>query len=129
MSVGRSLLIDGSTVMSTPNHCGGGTERLDWAPFPMSDSFPMTISVMATAPARVTTASCNPRIRTAGIAMRRPTATAMHTPKSIAIGEGKPGPSKAKALNPYTDPSAANRLERYAATPAKVRFASESCPR
>ena len=84
---------------------------------------------MATAPASVTTASCNPLILTAGIAIRIPTATAIQTPKIIAIGEGKPGPSNANALNPYTDPSAASRLERYAATPAKVRFASESCPR
>ena len=29
MRAGRSLLIEGSTVISTPNHCGGGTERLD----------------------------------------------------------------------------------------------------
>ena len=100
MSAGRSLLIEGSTVISAPNHRGGGTERLDLAPLPISDSLPIIISVIATAAASVTTASCNPRILTAGIAISIPTATAMSTPRIIARGEGNPGPSRAKALKP-----------------------------
>ena len=73
----------------------------------------------------VTTASCTPRIRTAGNPTTTPMTTAAATPIAPAIGQANPGPSTGTRLDPLPMPSAIMRAMMKAAMPANDIWAKE----
>ena len=76
----------------------------------------------------VTTASCTPRMRSAGMARIMPTATATAMPRIIAMNQLSAGPLTGKGLIDVAVPSAIIRAMKKAATPARPSWASEICP-
>ena len=83
---------------------------------------------MVIAAAIVTTASCTPRMRTAGNPSSRPTITATAMPASAANGQGSPGPETATRLVPCPPPLAIILAMKNAAIPASDICTSEIWP-
>ena len=91
-------------------------------------SFSRYIVWIEMAAAIVTTASCTPRMRTAGRPTTTPTITATITPIRAAIGHGRLGPVIAMRFDPRPIPSAIILDMMNAAMPLNDIWASEICP-
>ena len=117
----RALRAPTSIPKIVGSFTNAGTPARSWVISGFSKYMPWS----ATAAAMVTTASCTPRIRTAGNPTTTPTTTAAAIPINPAIGHASPGPSTGTRLDPRPMPSAIMRAMMKAAMPANDICASE----